>query len=112
VADAGACAIRAVHLRDRTVRTIAGAWDGRCFQYPLAVQHAGGRLLVADTLGNRLCAVEATTGAVAGIDLAMELAEPAALTLHRDRLVLAERAGHAIREVELASPEAARPLLA
>jgi sugar lactone lactonase YvrE len=119
VADAGGNAIRRVRLADLAVTTLAGSspWEpgrrdgvGRAARlaFPSGLAVAGERVFVADTLNDRLCALDPYSGELTTLEIDLPLNQPQGLSFAAGVLWVAARNDHAVVRVDPASGHAER----
>jgi len=131
VADSESSSIRAMHLKDRTVRTVVGGHEeprnlfefgdedgkglGKRLQHPLGVLIHDGALYVADTYNHKIKVVDVSAGEVKSFagsgkpgrkdGAAAEACfhEPGGLAGHGGRIFIADTNNHAIRILDVAT---------
>ncbi|HET9834960.1 MAG TPA: thioredoxin-like domain-containing protein [Rhodanobacteraceae bacterium] len=112
IADAAGNAIRQLRLSDFSLGTLAGGGpymsgleDGIAtqarFAHPLGLAVDGGTLYVADTLNNRLRAIQVRGGAVSTLPVEWRFHEPQGISFAAGALWVADRNAHEVLRVDV-----------
>lgn len=124
VVDSASSSLRLLRLLDNRVSTllgndlyefgdVSGAREAARLQQPLAAcADARGLVFVADTLNNKIKAVNLRTGEVRALNLPYRLHEPAGLALGSGALWVANTNAHEIVRVDLSSGQIKRLTIA